>query len=119
MKTIKRKLLLVDDRSSAIASKELFNLHSPKKINIICKSEITTIPRGFDAYLLHLSYIDLKDLESLRKEEPQSWIYGISGMETEILDEVRANLDGLFYTIRSYNIESISNEIQNFREVKK
>ncbi len=77
------------------------------------------LPRDYDAYILHLSDINFRDLEDLRKEQPWSWIYGISGAGRAFLsDDLRVNFDRLFYLVSRFDAESIEKELRSYREEK-
>lgn len=77
---------------------------------------VLRIPRDYDGYLLHLSDINVNDLQDLRKEQPWSWIYSITGAgTTNIVPEIKANLDRTFYILDVSDYNFILDSLQKER----
>jgi hypothetical protein len=40
--------------------------------------DLKTIPKNYDAYLFHMSDIDIEKVGELRRDNPLAWIYGLA-----------------------------------------
>ena len=117
-----KRLFLLDDYRVADSLGKLIR-YKGEKDNLevrVCKTnfKINKIPRDFDVYIPHLSFIDERDLEDLRKEQPWSWIYGRTGAVN--LPELIYNIiDRKYSLIDGYCIENILNQIKDYRKEDK
>ena len=83
------------------------------------------LPEGYDVYILHLSDTSEEAITELRKDQPWSWIYGISGAVTsepeKITESLEDNLDKIYDEedmLDESKIESIFKQIQKYRSKK-
>jgi len=118
----KKKLFILDSGNTKIGlffKKYEGELDVKETIDPIWLRGNGKLPRDYDTYILHLSDINVKDLEDLRREQPWSWIYGISGAGRAFLsDDLRVNFDRLFYLVTRFDAESIVEELRSYREEK-
>ena len=116
------RLYLADKTQMTEPLEELFKDVAKDKgeyidITVLRDRIIKKIPRGFDTYFLHLSYIDKEDLIELRKEQPWSWIYRRTGAGiSEIDSEVRVCLDRLNGIDDLVDIENMISEMTTHRK---
>jgi hypothetical protein len=116
---IKKKLFVQDSKGCATY---FMGFHSSRSFNeaefkFSDEVRLNRIPRDYDAYLLHLSDISLSDLEDIRREQPWSWIYAISGVAIpNINQEVKDKLDGIFSILLSKDYDLILERVRNYRE---
>src|SRR3989338_1463628 len=94
---MKKRVLMIDSRGFGAVLPVIRDCRARLDFTLLDKKDIRRVPRDYDTYILHLSDIDMKDLEDLRREQPWSRIYGLSGRGgAEILPELRKNMDELY-----------------------
>tara|TARA_Y100000310_G_C20592460_1_gene768803 strand:+ start:244 stop:633 length:390 start_codon:yes stop_codon:yes gene_type:complete len=67
------------------------------------------IPRDYDFYYMHLSQLDLNDLEKLREEQPWSYIVGISGGGEKVMGDPRTRkcCDSIHYLLMPDTLKNL------------
>jgi hypothetical protein len=114
------KALILENLMLAEDIGYLLEDEAKEKYKIKIKTDIspnfkTRIPQDYDIYFLHLSQINLRDLEDLRKEQPWSYILGMSGGGKQITNdfEIKKFCDSLSYIMnKNAIITAIENAIQ-------
>jgi len=71
-----------NDRVGKMFVNRINSLSKLMRKDLIAVSEsqqiIFSLPRDYDAYLLHFRNVFMSDIISLRAERPDAWIYGLS-----------------------------------------
>lgn len=112
----KKKVFVVNIDSDRELLKWILESNSDNLEVTFAEKPFERLPRNYEAYLLHLSDINLRDLEDLRKEQPWSWIFAIFGGGTRsITPEERRNIDDIFYNITRSEALYISYKLKNYR----
>ena len=117
----KRRILVISCRQPL----DLFeDFYGGEGVQIDKKSfqKIKNIPRGYDVYFLHLPEVNSGDVRTLSREQPWSWIYGISNavrrydLKRKQLTEFKGFLDRLFLERGPFeDSEIIIDQIKNPR----
>ena len=70
------------------------NIGKDIEVQVSEERYVHTVPRGYDAYLVHFSNVRLNDILDLRQEQPWSKIVGVSGAANVGVDaELRSVVD--------------------------
>jgi len=110
MNTPKLKFYILDSRVGDLMAETLYfrakERNIPIEINCSMEYKVSSLPRNFDAYLLHLSNTFDRDIENLREEQPWSKVFGISGDLTKAKTSV-GYLDRIFYVVGERDLDDI------------
>ena len=76
-----------------------------------------TWPDGYDVYLIHLTDVDIEDLEKLREFQPDKWIYGLYRGGDHNTESARKIIDELLPVLTLNNCERIIHRALNGNRV--